>query len=398
MRYIEYELNVDALRRRRKEERRIMKKHSSPSEFACIRRITYTFKRALQKFKGDIRLWLQFFTFCERSNSVKSLGKAYAQALQFLPRQDGLWVKAAAWEWSQNKNIAAARVLMQRGIRINSDSKALYKEYLRLELLYLDKIRQRRAILGLPARNVGNDPSTTADSDASEQATGRSAAADEDQSDDDALDMSDDDDEDDMSDDGSEDGAQGVVLDRLPEEERASDAANGAGAVPQSDGDIDQFLAGAIPRAIVQEMRRQFGDDVGFQMELIPVLRLFEDTTELCEDIYTGLGTSGAAIAARCMRPLHDVPTLDATEEVAESLTAKRLHAVVDQFDGAIASAPEATVRELVEAFASTVHQLVLQYCGGAGLLSVDFSGCVGIHVPLLLFFVLGAVTVLQQI
>eukprot|EP00041_Stephanoeca_diplocostata_P031212 m.967474 g.967474 ORF g.967474 m.967474 type:complete len:706 (-) comp23913_c0_seq25:4521-6638(-) len=354
LRCIEYELNVDSLRRRRKDERRIMKKHSSPSEFACTRRIMYTFKRALQKFKGDLRLWLQFFTFCERSNSVKSLGKAYAEALQFLPRQDGLWVKAAAWEWSQNNNIAAARVLMQRGIRINPESKALYKEYLRLELLYLDKIRQRRAILGLPSRNVKKSSASSTDDGASDQDMGSGAVAD------DALDMSDDDEEDDMSDDDSDDGAQGVDLDRLPDEDDgSSETPSGVGSVPQQDGDVDQFLAGAIPRAIIREVQRQFPTDVDFHMELIPVLRLFDDTADLCEEVYAGLGTSGAALAARCMRPLHDVAAADGTDGAPKEQIDVRLQTVVEKFEHAIENSPAAAVQELHEAFATTFDRLL---------------------------------------
>jgi len=38
---------------------------------------------------------------------------------------------------------------MQRSLRLNSDAEALWAEYLRLELLYLAKVKERRRVLGL---------------------------------------------------------------------------------------------------------------------------------------------------------------------------------------------------------------------------------------------------------
>jgi len=41
----------------------------------------------------------------------------------------------------------SARILLQRGLRLNSDSKKLWLEYFKLELLYLTKVIQRKEIL-----------------------------------------------------------------------------------------------------------------------------------------------------------------------------------------------------------------------------------------------------------
>jgi hypothetical protein len=41
-----------------------------------------------------------------------------ANALQFHPTSAGLWSHAAAWEMQHHGNATAARVLMQRGLRL----------------------------------------------------------------------------------------------------------------------------------------------------------------------------------------------------------------------------------------------------------------------------------------
>jgi len=54
---------------------------------------------------------------------------------------------AASWEFEKNGNALSGRTLLQRGLRINGESKKLWLEYFRLELLYLEKLRERRKIL-----------------------------------------------------------------------------------------------------------------------------------------------------------------------------------------------------------------------------------------------------------
>lgn len=60
-----------------------------------------------------------------------------------------LWIMAATWENEHNANIAAARVLLQRAIRLMPDNQHLWQEYFRLELIYIEKIKLRRRVLGI---------------------------------------------------------------------------------------------------------------------------------------------------------------------------------------------------------------------------------------------------------
>lgn len=71
------------------------------------------------------------------------------RAIQYHPMNPSLWIMAASWEHEHNSNIAAARTLMQRAIRLMPENQLLWHEYFRLELIYIEKIKLRRRILGI---------------------------------------------------------------------------------------------------------------------------------------------------------------------------------------------------------------------------------------------------------
>jgi U3 small nucleolar RNA-associated protein 6 len=71
-----------------------------------------------------------------------------AQATRYHPKVPGLWMYAAAWEFDQNLNVAAARALMQSGLRSCPESEDMWIEYLRMELTYLNKLKARKVALG----------------------------------------------------------------------------------------------------------------------------------------------------------------------------------------------------------------------------------------------------------
>lgn len=56
---------------------------------------------------------------------------------------------AATWENEHNSNMAAARVLLQRALRLMPENEQLWHEYFRLELIYIEKIKLRRRVLGI---------------------------------------------------------------------------------------------------------------------------------------------------------------------------------------------------------------------------------------------------------
>lgn len=138
LRYIEYELNLDALRQKRKERSGLQK--ASLSDTAGTKRVHSIFDRVIYKHRGSIDLWLQYIAFCKNEGSARVLSHVFSRALQSHPRSAEIWIEAASYEFSTNLNIESARVLMQRAIRINKSCQRLWHEYFRLELLYIQKL------------------------------------------------------------------------------------------------------------------------------------------------------------------------------------------------------------------------------------------------------------------
>lgn len=76
--YIEYETQLDALRRLRKrsvarelkkKENKKIKKKMSVSDYAGVSRIVDIYRLAVMRYKGDIELWFRYLEFCrERRN------------------------------------------------------------------------------------------------------------------------------------------------------------------------------------------------------------------------------------------------------------------------------------------------------------------------------------------
>ncbi|KAJ2655505.1 U3 snoRNP protein [Coemansia sp. RSA 1200] len=165
LRYVEYEANVNALRRERKRRLRPAgnskkKNATTVSDYSIDQRIISIFERAVVRHSEDKRLWIQFIAFVKGLGASSSsddtsggysrlLSRLYGRAIAAHPRDPRMWIMAADHQLSDTANGAAARALMQRALRVNPESKELWAEYLRLELLLVEKIRTRRRVLGI---------------------------------------------------------------------------------------------------------------------------------------------------------------------------------------------------------------------------------------------------------
>ncbi|CAM9931413.1 unnamed protein product, partial [Choristocarpus tenellus] len=153
LRYAEHEMNLEALRSLRTKRiegaRRRAKRKPQRSDFSMVLLIRRIFDRAVIKFPGDVDFWLQYIDFTAKQGSSKVLGRLFARALQFHPRNAGLWIKAASWEFFECSNANTARALLQRALRINPGARNLWLQYFRLEFHYVQKLIGRRDVLGL---------------------------------------------------------------------------------------------------------------------------------------------------------------------------------------------------------------------------------------------------------
>ncbi|KAG0595028.1 hypothetical protein M758_UG132500 [Ceratodon purpureus] len=154
LRYVDYETQLESARKERKEVicRDLRTKGEGWKSSICDRssamRIMLIYERAVTKFKGDLELWLRYAEYC-RSQGSRRVQKVLMKAIQLHPAVPGLWIYAAVWEAEHNSNVTAARALMQQGLRACPKSETLWLEYFRMELIFAEKVKARRLVLGI---------------------------------------------------------------------------------------------------------------------------------------------------------------------------------------------------------------------------------------------------------
>ncbi|KAF7979883.1 hypothetical protein HWV62_40667 [Athelia sp. TMB] len=148
VRYAAYEMGLEQLRRKRLERLQLPPAPPSVSDYALVRRQFHIFERALKKFKSDVGLWVQYVTVAKREGARTLVGRITARALQLHPNVPSLYILAASHELS-HLSPSAARTLLQRGIRLNADSVEMWREYVKMELGFIEGLRRRWDVLGI---------------------------------------------------------------------------------------------------------------------------------------------------------------------------------------------------------------------------------------------------------
>ncbi|EOA89922.1 U3 snoRNP protein [Exserohilum turcicum] len=158
MRYIEFEKNVDALRRKRIKRLGVRYKGSGQ------RTIYLLYNRATRKFSGDLTLWMQYIDFARRDKAYRRLNDIFTSVARLHPTKPDIWILAATYFMDTQADITNARSYMQRGLRFCKNSEVMWLEYAKLETIYVGKIAGRRKILGLDVDRT-NKPSTDEEGD-----------------------------------------------------------------------------------------------------------------------------------------------------------------------------------------------------------------------------------------
>lgn len=167
--YITYELNLDTLRDLR--SGRITNKVGAEKELKdavrnleanFFRHICYVFERGLRRFPAEASLWADYVQFLKKKKSTSVLNTVLGRALALFPKNEQFWIEAAAHELSDNNSTHAARLLFQRGLRVNKTSTELWKRYFELELWNVSRIKERQKILEI-------QPSATAEDEEEEK-------------------------------------------------------------------------------------------------------------------------------------------------------------------------------------------------------------------------------------
>ncbi|KAH8108052.1 U3 small nucleolar RNA-associated protein 6-domain-containing protein [Cristinia sonorae] len=148
LRYISYEMGLEALRRKRAERLKSSSGSPSISDYALVRRQFHIFERALKKFKSDIGLWIQYIQVAKKEGARSLVGRITARAMKLHPNVPAFYILAASHEL-EHLSPSAARILLQRGIRLNADSVEMWKEYVKMELGFIEGLRRRWEVLGI---------------------------------------------------------------------------------------------------------------------------------------------------------------------------------------------------------------------------------------------------------
>nr|XP_057921373.1 U3 small nucleolar RNA-associated protein 6 homolog [Doryrhamphus excisus] len=154
--YIQYEINVLELVKKRRAH--IHYKHKKEEiEFAIIHRINSVFRRATNKWKDDVQLWLSHVAFCKKWSTKGQLSKVFSAMLAIHPDKPALWLMAAKTELEDRKSSENARHLFLRALRFHPNNKKVYQEYFRMELLHCEKLRKRKQGMEKAHMDIGED-------------------------------------------------------------------------------------------------------------------------------------------------------------------------------------------------------------------------------------------------
>lgn len=135
-------MNLESLRRKRVKRMGIKNKIH-----AGQRRIFWILERGTRKFHGDVGLWMQYLEFARKQKSTKKMSGIFTSMLRLHPTRSELWIHAANYALEVLEDMAEARGYMQRGLRFCKNSKNLWIEYAKMEMIYIAKISARARAL-----------------------------------------------------------------------------------------------------------------------------------------------------------------------------------------------------------------------------------------------------------
>ncbi|XP_045903492.1 U3 small nucleolar RNA-associated protein 6 homolog [Micropterus dolomieu] len=152
--YIQYEINIlELIKKRRAHIHYHFKREEI--EFPVIHRINSVFRRATNKWKDDVQLWLSHVAFCKKWATKGQISKVFSAMLAIHPDKPALWIMAAKSELEDRSSSESARHLFLRALRFHPNNKKVYQEYFRMELLHCEKLRKQKKELEKAEMDLG---------------------------------------------------------------------------------------------------------------------------------------------------------------------------------------------------------------------------------------------------
>jgi len=145
--YIQYESNLLTLLEIRRDEIGYAHKKGQ-IETAIRNRINKLYKILCHRWQADVKVWLSHVDWLTKMGWKSSVSKINLRLLQVHSGSAKLWIAAAKYEF-ENGSAENGRQIMLRGLRFLPKSKELHREYIKFELLFVEKLMARKKILAI---------------------------------------------------------------------------------------------------------------------------------------------------------------------------------------------------------------------------------------------------------
>jgi len=121
----------------------------------------------LERLSGELLQGAKTNIFSSLALADKKLLHTY-RAIQLHPTTPSLYILAASHELDHLAP-SAARSLMQRGIRMNKESVDLWREYVKMELDFVEGLRRRWEVLGITEKGKAKEVDADMDAESEEE-------------------------------------------------------------------------------------------------------------------------------------------------------------------------------------------------------------------------------------
>ncbi|GAM18198.1 hypothetical protein SAMD00019534_013730, partial [Acytostelium subglobosum LB1] len=161
LQYIKFELDLDQTVHKKGREMNIDFDYRLRSP---LRNAMILFARLVHKFPKDEALWISYLNVRLNRASNDGTGRVFSLALQHNPRSAKLWKLAAAFEFEINRNIKAARSLIQLGLHYCPADHSLWHHFFTMELSYVAVLLNRLSTVEDADRVINGTAANTQDS------------------------------------------------------------------------------------------------------------------------------------------------------------------------------------------------------------------------------------------
>ncbi|GAA5977679.1 hypothetical protein JCM10908_005054 [Rhodotorula pacifica] len=176
LRYIEYERRLEKLRKAR--AARIPKTaKKSLSDHSISAHITQLHRLSVRRFPESLELWDAFIAHSLSQASPLLVSRTLTSAIAMHPTETRFWIMASQWESDGDRkgmgggNTEGARRLCMRALRFlkgrnnaQKDQYAVWREWIRVEVSFVERLRERWQVLGIgKGKNGGEEIVRVAD-------------------------------------------------------------------------------------------------------------------------------------------------------------------------------------------------------------------------------------------